>query len=244
MNCHSSESWNPEEDDWGPGSGLRRNDKNYEEQVIKTRKPTLAEEKALLAQGYRLIAGVDEVGRGALVGPVVAAAVIMPAGLKKRWRGQVRDSKLLTPAQREKLFGYISEAAIATGIGSASNNEIDSIGIAGATRRAMVAAIKKLDPQPEFILVDFFRIPEIALPQKGVVDGDTLCFSIACASIIAKVTRDRLLVELDRQYPGYGFAKHKGYGTREHLACLCQRGPCPLHRRSFTPVREIIDEQA
>jgi ribonuclease HII len=177
-------------------------------------KPNLVEEKALRAQGYRLIAGVDEVGRGALVGPVVAAAVIMPAGLKKSWRGQVRDSKLLTPAQRENLFGYISEAAVAAGIGSASNDEIDAIGIAGATRRAMAAAIRQLDPQPEFILVDFFRIPEVPLPQKGVVDGDTLCFSIACASIIAKVTRDRLLVELDRQYPGYGLAVHKGYGTR------------------------------
>ncbi len=207
-------------------------------------RPTLAEEKALLAQGYRLIAGVDEVGRGALVGPVMAAAVIMPTGLKKRWRGQVRDSKLLTAARRESLFGYISEAAVATGIGSASNEEIDAIGIAGATRRAMAAAIEKLDPQPEFILVDFFRIPEIKLPQKGVVDGDTLCFSIACASIIAKVTRDKLMVELDRQYPGYGLARHKGYGTREHLACLSRRGPCPLHRRSFAPVREIIDEKA
>ena len=187
---------------------------------------------------------MDEAGRGALVGPVVAAAVIMPSGLKKSWRSQVRDSKLLTPLQREKLFGFISEAAVDTGVGSASNDEIDSIGIAGATRRAMVAAIGRLEPQPEFILVDFFHIPEVELPQKGVVDGDTLCFSIACASIIAKVTRDRLLVELDRQYPGYGFAKHKGYGTREHLACLRQRGPCPLHRRSFAPVREIINEQA
>ena len=182
-------------------------------------------------------------GRGALVGPVVAAAVIMPAGLKKRWRGQVRDSKLLTPLHREALFGYISEAAVATGIGSASNDEIDSIGIAGATRRAMVAAIGRLEPQPEFILVDFFRIPEIALPQKGVVDGDTLCFSIACASIIAKVTRDRLLVELDRQYPGYGFAGHKGYGTSEHLECLKRMGPCPLHRRTFRPVSEMAGQR-
>jgi ribonuclease HII len=209
---------------------------------IKRLVPSFTEEKALYSQGYRLVAGVDEVGRGALVGPVVAAAVIMPVGLKKRWRGRVRDSKLLTPAQREVLFVYIMEAALATGIGASPNDEIDAVGIAAATRRAMVAAIGQLDPEPDFILVDYFSIPEIALPQKGVPDGDGLCFSIACASIVAKVTRDRLLVELDRQYPGYGFARHKGYGTREHLDCLRRRGPCPLHRRSFAPVWEIMTE--
>jgi ribonuclease HII len=209
--------------------------------IIKSRKPTLSEEKSLRAQGYLLIAGVDEVGRGALVGPVVAAAVIMPTEMKTRWRGQVRDSKLLTPAQRERLSGYIREAAVATGIGSSSNDEIDAVGIAAASRRAMVAAVRQLDPPPDFILVDFFRVPEIDLPQKGVVDGDTLCFSIACASIVAKVNRDHLLVELEGQYPGYGFAANKGYGTSEHLACLRRRGPCPLHRRSFGPVREIVE---
>jgi ribonuclease HII len=218
-----------------------RNDNLKKEETIKSPRPSLAEEKALLAQGYLLIAGVDEVGRGALVGPVVAAAVIMPADLRKRWRGQVRDSKLLTPAQRERLSGYITEAAVATGIGSSSNDEIDAVGIAVATRLAMVAAIRQLDPAPDYILVDFFRIPEIDLPQKGVPDGDSLCFSIACASIVAKVNRDHLLDELDRQYPGYGFAGNKGYGTREHLACLRRQGPCPLHRRSFSPVREIIE---
>jgi ribonuclease HII len=210
--------------------------------LVKHTRPTLSEEKSLYARGYRLVAGVDEVGRGALVGPVVAAAVIMPADLKKRWRGRVRDSKLLSPAQRESLSVYIKEAAIATGIGSSPSQEIDTVGIAAATRRAMVAAINQLEPAPDFILVDFFRIPEIDLPQKGVVDGDSLCFSIACASIIAKVTRDRLLIELDGRYPGYGFAGHKGYGTREHLACLRRMGPCPLHRRSFGPVRRIIEE--
>ncbi len=185
---------------------------------------------------------MDEVGRGALVGPVVAAAVIMPADLKKRWRGRVRDSKLLSPAQRENLFAYIKEAAITTGIGMTLHDEIDAVGVAVATRRAMVAAVRQLNPAPDFMLVDFFRVPEIDLPQKGVVDGDTFCFSIACASIVAKVTRDHMLIELDEQYPGYGFAKHKGYGTREHLACLRRRGPCPLHRRSFRPVWEILAE--
>jgi ribonuclease HII len=184
---------------------------------------------------------VDEVGRGALVGPVVAAAVIMPVDLKKRWREQVRDSKMLSPVKRERLSVYIKDAAIATGIGSSSNDEIDAVGIAAATRLAMAAAVGKLDPAPDFILVDYFRVPEIDLPQKGVPDGDSLCFSIACASIVAKVTRDRLLIELDGQYPGYGFAGHKGYGTREHLACLRRRGPCPLHRRSFGPVRQIME---
>lgn len=185
---------------------------------------------------------MDEVGRGALVGPVVAAAVIMPAELKKRWKSRVRDSKQLTPAQREGLSVEIKEAAVATAIGASPNDEIDAVGIAAATRIAMVAAIRQLDPAPEFILIDYFTIPDIDMPQKGVPDGDSLCFSIACASIVAKVTRDHLLVELDRQYPGYGFAENKGYGTREHLDCLSRHGPCPLHRRSFRPVWETMEE--
>jgi len=206
-------------------------------------KPSFKEEKLLRAQGYRFIAGVDEVGRGALMGPVVAAAVILPDSIKDRWRGKVRDSKQLSPEAREYLYDFIKEAAISIGIGASSNDVIDSVGIAKATRLAMIAAIEQLTPEPQFILIDYLRLPEMSLPQKGITDGDSLCFSIASASIIAKVTRDRLVVAMDKDYPGYGFAGHKGYGTREHLECLRKKGPCPLHRRSFSPVSEITGQK-
>jgi ribonuclease HII len=205
-------------------------------------KPSSAEEKALRREGFTLIAGVDEVGRGALMGPVVAAAVIMPDGVKARWKFKVRDSKQLTPEIREYLFPYIKESAVTYAVGSIPNDVIDSLGIARATCLAMIAAVQQLSPQPQFLLIDYVRLHEVMIPQKGIVDGDSLCFSIACASIIAKVTRDRMAVQMDRDYPGYGFAAHKGYGTREHIACLRAKGPCPLHRRSFRPVSDIIEE--
>ena len=182
--------------------------------------PSFAEEALLLAQGYRRIAGIDEAGRGALAGPVVAAAVILPTTLDVPWQDEVRDSKQLTPARRELLYQRINEIALAVGVGVVAHSDIDKVGIAPATRRAMQEAVAQLSPSPEYLLIDYFRLPEVRLPQKGVVDGDSLCFSIACASIIAKVERDRLMVELDREYPGYGLARHKGYGTREHFQCL------------------------
>ena len=205
-------------------------------------KPSFAEEKTLRAQGYGLIAGVDEVGRGALMGPVMAAAVVLPEHFRAGWKSRVRDSKQLTPAAREYLYDFIKEVAVCFGVGESSNQTIDSVGIAKATRLAMVAAIEKLKPQPQYLLVDFVHIEESSLPQKGIKHGDSLVFSIACASIIAKVTRDRLVTEMDKDYPGYGFAEHKGYGTEEHLKCLREKGPCPLHRRSFGPVAEIVGE--
>lgn len=201
--------------------------------------PTFAEEKALQAQGYRLIAGVDEVGRGALAGPVAAAAVILPLRLRAAWLKEVRDSKLLDPARREKLSGHIHKVAVSIGVGMVSSRVIDSQGIVKATYRAMRLAIKQLSPPAETLLIDYFRLPGVRLPQKGVVDGDSLCLSIACASIVAKVARDHLMVELDNTYRGYGLAGHKGYGTEEHLACLQRLGPCPIHRRSFSPVKEM-----
>jgi ribonuclease HII len=203
-------------------------------------KPSFVEETALRAQGYQLVAGLDEVGRGALMGPVMAGAVIMPQKVKGRWKSQVRDSKQLTPKAREYLFDYIIKAAVSYAVGSADNDEIDAVGIAKATRLAMVRAIKQLAPQPQFLLIDFFRLKESYYPQKGIVHGDSRCFSIACASIVAKVTRDRLVTEMDKEYPGYGLAAHKGYGTAEHLACLRRNGPSRLHRRSFEPVREML----
>jgi ribonuclease HII len=204
-------------------------------------KPTLAEEEALYAQGYHLIAGIDEVGRGCLIGPVVAGAVIMPQNISTKWTSKVRDSKQLSPKVREELFPFITESAVSYGVGSIANDIIDSIGIAKATCLAMIDAIKQLTPQPDFLLIDFLKL-DVRIPQKGIIDGDALCFSIACASIIAKVTRDRYMTELDNIYPGYGFAHHKGYGTKSHLIALRNNGPCPLHRRSFSPVSDIIKE--
>ena len=185
-------------------------------------KPSFTEEKILEAQGYQYIAGIDEVGRGPLAGPVVAAAVILPCHIDTPWLNQVKDSKQLSPARRELLFHHIHEVAISIGIGVVHHKVIDAEGIIRATRLAMKLAIGQLSPPPEFLLIDYMRLPEVPLPQKGITNGDSLCFSIACASIIAKVSRDHMMRELDGIYPGYGLAQHKGYGTREHLACLCR----------------------
>jgi len=209
---------------------------------VRNQRPSFAEEMLLEAEGYHLVAGVDEVGRGALMGPVVAAAVILPHNFTSRWQEEVRDSKQLRPERREYLFEYIREAATAVGIGKASNDYIDTYGIIRATRLAMKLAIEQLIPAPEYLLIDYLRLPEIALPQKGITNGDSLCFSIACASIIAKVTRDRLVTEMDREYPGYGFARHKGYATREHLDRLGCHGPCAVHRRTFRPVSYLTGQ--
>lgn len=205
--------------------------------------PSLVEEVKLRAQGYQLIAGIDEVGRGALAGPVLAAAVILPCQIDTPWLNQVRDSKQLSPARRQLLFGYIYEVAISVGIGMVRHEVIDDQGIAKATRLAMKSAIEQLSPPPESLLIDYIRLPEVPLPQKGITNGDELCLSIACASIVAKVTRDRLMVELDKIYPGYGLAKHKGYGTRQHLFCLRRLGPSSIHRQSFRPVRDMIQQE-
>lgn len=200
--------------------------------------PTLAEEIGLVQQGYRSIAGIDEVGRGPLAGPLIAAAVILPTGLDAPWLGLVRDSKQLTPGKREYLFRYIAEAAVAIGVGSAPHKVIDHMGITKATSLAMELAVANLTQPPDFLLIDFVKLPEVPIPQRSLPKGDTLSVSIACASIIAKVTRDRFMVELDKVHPGYGFASHKGYATREHLESLQRLGTCPIHRRRFAPVRD------
>ncbi|MCL0094425.1 ribonuclease HII [Dehalococcoidales bacterium] len=200
--------------------------------------PSFTEEKILKAQGYQLIAGIDEAGRGALAGPVVASAVILPPDIDVPWLAQVKDSKRLSPTKRELLFHHIHEIAISVGIGMSPNEVIDAQGLIKATRLAMKLAIDQLSPPPEFLLIDYMLLPELPLPQKGITNGDSLCLSIACASIMAKVARDQLMTEFDRIYPGYGLAQHKGYGTKEHLACLRQLGPSPIHRHSFKPVGE------
>lgn len=201
--------------------------------------PSFAEEKMLEAQGYQHIAGIDEAGRGALAGPVVAAAVILPYHIDAPWLAQVKDSKRLSPAKRELLFHHIHQIAISIGIGMAPNEVVDAQGLIKATRLAMKLAIDQLSPPPQSLLIDYMLLPEVPLPQKGITNGDSLCLSIACASIMAKVARDHLMIELDRIYPGYGLAQHKGYGTKEHLACLRRLGPSPIHRQSFKPVKNM-----
>ena len=202
--------------------------------------PTFDEEERLIARGYRLIAGIDEVGRGPLAGPVVAAAVILPLEERPSWLSRVRDSKQLTPSQRESIFDRMLESGIAFGVGVVSHEVIDERGIAPATRLAMRHAIEQLSTRPDYLLIDYLRLPGVRIPQKGVADGDSLCISIAAASIVAKVTRDQLMVKLDSQFPGYGLAQHKGYGTPGHLEALQKLGPCPIHRKTFQPVRDHL----
>jgi len=203
-------------------------------------KPNFAEEKKLAEQGYRFIAGIDEAGRGPLAGPVVAAAVILPPNLDARWLTLVRDSKQLTPKRREFLFPLIKGAAIGFGIGLSPPDAIDAQGIMRATRLAMCSAVEHFPHPPDFLLIDYIRLPELDVPQKNITRGDSLSLSIACASIVAKVTRDRIMMTLDEVYPNYGFARHKGYATREHLLNLQRWGACPIHRRCFAPVMECI----
>jgi ribonuclease HII len=199
-------------------------------------------EFALLEQGLTQVAGVDEAGRGPLAGPVFAAAVIFPAewiskGLPKPLK-KVNDSKQLTPELREILFVEItSRPEVKFGIAQVPEQMIDQINILQATHRAMNLALDQLDPAPQHVLVDGLPVKSMQWPQTAIVSGDALSYSIAAASILAKVSRDRLMIQLDGQYPGYGFAAHKGYGTPEHVAAIKTRGPCPIHRQSFSPFR-------
>jgi ribonuclease HII len=206
-----------------------------------TLRPTFIEEKRLAEQGYRFIAGIDEVGRGPLAGPVVAAAVILPLDLVAPWLPLVRDSKELTPKRRASLFPLIEAAAVAIGVGFTSPEVIDNEGIVRATKIAMRSAVEQLAQVPDFLLIDFVALPEITISQRSITKGDRHSISIACASIIAKVTRDGIMVELDEAYPGYGFARNKGYATREHLLSLRQLGACPIHRKRFAPVRFSLE---
>ncbi len=202
--------------------------------------PNFDHENELKSQGYELIAGIDEVGRGALAGPVVAGAVILPHPANLSWLELVRDSKELNAKKRESLFDLINNEAVAVGIGIVPSQVIDSVNILKATKLAMMQAVEKLPRQPGFLLIDRVSLSQCPIPQRGITRGDKSCLSIACASIVAKVTRDRMMEELDGLYPGYGFAWHKGYGTREHISCLQKLGPSPIHRLYFAPVRNVI----
>ena len=204
-----------------------------------TSTPTYQEEISLLKLNYSLIAGIDEVGRGTLAGPVVAAAIVLAPSPKGNWVGLVRDSKQMTPNQREHLLPYIRNAALSAEIGPSTSIEIDDIGIVKATYLAMKRALGQMAIQPQFLLIDAVTLPGLSIPQKAIVHGDSSCLSIAAASIVAKVARDKMMRQEDVSYPGYGFAKHKGYGTRAHLDNLNRLGPSPIHRLSFKPVKEI-----
>lgn len=212
--------------------------------------PTLTLERRLWAQGFVYIAGLDEAGRGAWAGPVVAAAVILPltrktspsflteVALSKELKG-IRDSKLLSPHKREGLFDVIQQKARAVGVGVVGPEEIDAQGIVPATRQAMRLALAGLEVAPHHLLIDYLPLPEVKVPQQAIAHGDALCLSVAAASIIAKVHRDRLMVELDAKFPGYGFAQNKGYGTPAHQRALSQLGPSPIHRLSWAPCRRL-----
>ena len=206
----------------------------YDMKTTRTKlKPTFREEHKFLAEGYLLTAGVDEVGRGCLAGPVTACAVILPCNIRRPWLKEVRDSKILSHKKREYLFSFIEETAVGIGTGVVQNDVIDSIGIGNASKLAMKYAIEQLIPAADSLVIDFFKLPDVKLRQKGIIHGDALCYSIACASIIAKVTRDFMMVELDTKYPGYGLANNKGYGTKEHWRGIIAKGLSPIHRLSF-----------
>ena len=205
--------------------------------------PHLENEIALLQQGYRFVAGVDEAGRGAWAGPVVAAAVILPLECPNpatTFSG-VNDSKLLSPERREHFFDLIRDTALAVSIGLAPPGLVDELNVVGATRYAMRQALLGLRPAPDYLLLDHLRLPAVALPQQAFPKADTLSLSVAAASVIAKVTRDRLMVQFNDEYPGYAFDRHKGYGTPHHRTALAKHGPCRLHRMSYAPLKILIE---
>lgn len=204
--------------------------------------PDLVLERQLQKEGFASIAGLDEAGRGAWAGPLMAAAVILPLGrpdLAEILHG-VRDSKQMTPAQRSRWAGAIREVAVAIGVGHCLPEEVDDLGPLVATRLAMERALTGLSLVPGHLLIDYLRLPEVSLPQTSLPQGDARVLSIAAASVIAKVTRDQWMVSLEEAYPGYGFARHKGYGTSQHRSALLRLGPSPVHRRSFSPVAVLV----
>ena len=194
-------------------------------------------ERSSRKDGYRCIAGLDEAGRGPLAGPVVAAAVVLPDDLLIPG---LTDSKQVPEEERESLFEVIRERAVCYGVGIADERTIDLVNILQATIIAMERALQTLNPQPDYLLLDAIFLPRVPLPQKSIIKGDCRSHSIAAASILAKVTRDRIMLELHKKYPRYNFQKHKGYGTEEHLLLLRKHGPCDAHRKTFNPVSRML----
>lgn len=198
----------------------------------------LAYEKELYAQGIHLIAGVDEVGRGPLAGPVVATAVILPKACKIPG---LNDSKKIPKSKHKEIYEAVLQNAIAIGIGVKDNHVIDQVNIYEATKLAMMEAIGQLDPQPQHLLIDAMKL-DLPISQTSIIKGDANSLSIAAASIVAKVTRDQMMEEFDREYPGYDFAQNAGYGTAKHLAGLDKLGVTPIHRRSFEPIKSMCED--
>ena len=198
----------------------------------------LAYEKECYARGMELIAGVDEVGRGPLAGPVVAAAVILPKGSKIPG---LNDSKKIPKSKHKEIYEAVLQEAIAIGIGVKDNQVIDQVNIYEATKLAMMEAIGQLEPQPQHLLIDAMKL-DLSIPQTSIIKGDANSLSIAAASIVAKVTRDQMMEDLDQLYPGYNFAQNAGYGTANHLAGLHKLGVTPIHRRSFEPVKSMCED--
>lgn len=196
-----------------------------------------------MERGARRIAGADEAGRGPLAGPVVAAAVVLPVdwirnGLPEELEG-LNDSKQLTAGRRQEYFSFLTGVAhVRFAVARVDAATIDTLNILQATHQAINQALAELEPPPEYVLLDGLFVKSLHFPQTALVKGDSRSYSIAAASVLAKVTRDRLMLEYDRAFPGYGFADHKGYGTAQHLAALAAHGPCPIHRRSFTPIKQ------
>jgi len=204
-------------------------------------RPSFSIETDIANGSSLLIAGVDEVGRGTLAGPVVAAAAILPGPVPSQYQSIVNDSKLLSASQRERAFEWLIEWCVSYGVGACTAYEIDSLGIVPATRHAMARAISELSPQPDHLLIDAIELDSLNIPQTSVIRADSRSQSTAAASIIAKVTRDRLMSTVfESEYPGYGFASHKGYGTAFHMSALKEKGASPIHRRSFKPVKDVL----
>lgn len=222
--------------------GVRRIIEKHEKRLVKFRKELERLDGMMLYErkyaDFNVIAGIDEAGRGPLAGPVVAAAVILP---KNKPILYVNDSKQLSEKKREELYDVIMKEAVSVGVGIAGEKIIDEINILQATYQAMREAVSKLNPAPDLTLNDAVRIPDLNVRQVPIVKGDEKSASIASASIIAKVTRDRLMVEYDRLYPEYGFAKHKGYGSELHMEALRRYGPCPIHRKTF--IKGILNDE-
>jgi ribonuclease HII len=217
------------------GSVVRRSVRRRQHR--KPRDAHMRHERELRLAGFQRIAGIDEVGRGSLAGPVVAAAVVLPE--RHRIKG-LRDSKVLARSRRELLYELILDRAESIGVGCVEVEVIDRINILQATKLAMAEALRRMPEQPDHLVIDALSLREVDLPQRPIIDGDAISASIAAASIVAKVTRDRICAEFDSRYPAYGFARNKGYGTRRHVEALLNEGPCEWHRRSFAPLRTLL----
>ena len=205
-----------------------------------THRPSHHLEASLHADGYSAVAGLDEAGRGPLAGPVSAGVAVLPARPTGDWVRLIDDSKKLTSQQREAAYTRLKTEAVAIGVGYSSPREIDSMGIASATRLAMKRALEQIPVRPDYLLLDAFPLPGVNLPQRALIKGDSKVLSIAAASIAAKVERDHLMDKLDARYPRYGFASNKGYGTPDHLRAIAEHGPCDVHRLTFGRVREAV----